>query len=56
LVLATIGPARAQEGKKDLFPSMAPIAQYRMADRSAEIAMARSAAPVSISSDADVLV
>jgi hypothetical protein len=56
LVLATIGPARAQEGKKDLFPSMAPVAQYRMADRSEEIAMARSAAPVSISSDADVLV
>lgn len=56
LVLGTIGPARAQEGKKDLFPSMAAVAQYRMADRSEEIAMARSAAPVSISSDADVLV
>jgi hypothetical protein len=56
LVFGTIGPALAQEGKKNLFPSMAAVAQYRMADRSEEIAMARSAAPVSISSDADVLV
>jgi hypothetical protein len=48
--------ATAQDGKKDLFPSMAPVEQYRMADQSEEIALARSAAPVSISSDADVLV
>jgi hypothetical protein len=34
---------------------MAPVEQYLMADRSAEIAMARSAAPASISNDADVL-
>jgi len=35
---------------------MAPFEQYRMADRDAEIALARTAAPPSISADADVLV
>jgi len=35
---------------------MAPIEQYLMADRDAEIALARSAAPESISRDAEVLV
>jgi hypothetical protein len=38
------------------YPTMAPIAQYRMASREAEIALARSAAPASVSADADVLV
>lgn len=37
------------------YPTMAPIAQYRM-DRDAEIAMARTAAPASISRDAAILV
>lgn len=37
------------------YPTMAPIAQYRM-DRSAEIALARTAAPASISGDAEILV
>jgi len=54
--MSGIGAAGAQDGKKELFPSMAPVERYRMADRSEEIAMARSAAPASISSDADVLV
>jgi hypothetical protein len=35
---------------------MAPIGQYLMSDRGAEIALARSAAPESISRDAEVLV
>jgi hypothetical protein len=35
---------------------MAPIEQYLMADRTAEIALARTAAPESISRDAEVLV
>jgi hypothetical protein len=35
---------------------MAPVAQYRIASREAEIALARSAAPPSISADAKVLV
>ncbi|HTV87166.1 MAG TPA: hypothetical protein VME63_17340 [Dyella sp.] len=38
------------------YPKMAPIDQYLMADPSAEIALARSAAPASISRDATVLV
>lgn len=54
LLLAT--SAGAQDAKKNLFPSMAPVAQYRTADRSEEIAAARSAAPASISGDAEVLV
>lgn len=46
--------ARAQDSRT-LYPSMAPIDQYLM-DPSAEIALARSAAPEAISRDADVIV
>lgn len=38
------------------YSSMAPLSQYLMADRNAEIAMARSAAPTAISSHAKILV
>lgn len=38
------------------YPKMAPIDQYLMPDRNAEIALARSAAPDSISRDATILV
>src|SRR3984957_15337504 len=38
------------------YSTMAPLDQYLMADRNAEIALARSAAPPSISGDATVLV
>jgi len=41
---------------KTQYPSMAPLDQYLMADRKAEIALARSAAPSSISGDATILV
>jgi hypothetical protein len=54
LWLAAIGPAAGGETKAP-YPNMAPLAQYRMS-RSAEIALARSAAPASIANDADVLV
>ena len=47
--------ARAEDAKAQ-YPSMAPIDQYLITDRNAEIALARSAAPESISRDADVLV
>jgi hypothetical protein len=47
-------PSKAQAAPA-LYPSMAPIAQYRTASPSDEIALARSAAPPSISSDADVM-
>jgi hypothetical protein len=38
------------------YPAMAPLGQYLIADESAEIALARSAAPASISDAADVMV
>lgn len=47
-------PARAQDSKTP-YPKMAPVDQYLM-ERNAEIALARSAAPASISHDAKVLV
>ena len=47
-------PAQGQKHVAN-YPRMAPLAQYLM-DRNAEIALARSAAPSSISKDASVLV
>ena len=47
--------AMAQDATRP-YPKMAPIDQYLMTDRDAEIALARSAAPESISHDAEVLV
>jgi len=44
------------QGAEAKYPSMAPLEQYLMADQNAEITLARSAAPESISRDADVLV
>jgi hypothetical protein len=44
------------EDAKTQYPGMAPLGQYLTADRDAEIALARSAAPPSISGDATVLV
>jgi hypothetical protein len=55
-LFSTLGPASAQNGKEPSFPRMKPAVEYRMASRSDEIALARSAAPTSISSDAEVLV
>jgi len=48
-------PARAQEAKAP-YPAMFPLDQYLIADRDAEIALAKSAAPPALSSDANVLV
>jgi len=53
--LGMANQARAQDAKTT-YPSMAPIDQYFMTDQAAEISLARTAAPESISSDADVLV
>jgi hypothetical protein len=57
-LLAVIGTAHqgmAQEATT-AYPNMAPVNQYLMTDQGAEIALARSAAPESISRDAEVLV
>jgi hypothetical protein len=60
LVLGTAYQAVAQAATTPStttpYPKMAPIDQYLMADRAAEIALARSAAPESISHDAEVQV
>ena len=53
LLAATAVRAQAPPGA---YEKMAPLEQYLIADRNAEIALARSAAPASISNDASVLV
>ena len=53
--LSWSGPAQS-EAPKTGYPQMAPVEQYRIASREDEIALARSAAPPSISADAEVLV
>jgi hypothetical protein len=54
MVLAAGWPAQAEDAKPP-YPNMAPLDQYLM-ERKAEIALARSAAPDSISLDAEVMV
>ena len=59
LVFGSVSGASRQASAQDVktqYPSMAPLDQYLVADRNAEITLARSAAPTSISSDATVLV
>ena len=53
--LVVAGQALSQDAKAP-YPSMAPLDQYLIPDRNAETALARSAAPESISRDAEVLV
>jgi len=54
VVMSVAWQAQAEDAKT--YTSMAPLDQYLMADRNAEIALARSAAPESISQDAEVMV
>ncbi|MGB7284775.1 MAG: hypothetical protein WBE13_21085 [Candidatus Acidiferrum sp.] len=54
-VFAAAWPLKAQDAKTH-YPAMAPLEQYLMPDRDEEIKLARSAAPASISGDAEVLV
>jgi hypothetical protein len=55
VALGAWGQAQAADAKTP-YPSMAPLDQYLMADRNTEIALAQSAAPESISRDAEVIV
>ncbi len=55
VVLAAAWLAQAEDAKTP-YPEMAPVNQYLIADRNAEIALARSAAPKSISDQAEILV
>lgn len=52
---AAAWPLQAQN-PKTTYPTMAPLEQYLMADRQEEIKLARSAAPDSISGEAEVLI
>ena len=54
VVLGAAYQAMPQEATTP-YPKMAPIEQYLISDQGAEIALARSAAPESISRDAEVL-
>ncbi len=54
VAMGAVSQVRAQS--KTPYPSMAPLERYLMPDRNAEIALARTAAPDSISHDARVLV
>ena len=44
------------QSQKAPYPAMAPLAQYLIEDEKAEIALARSAAPASVSNGAEVMV
>ena len=56
LVISAAWQAHAQaQDSKTPYPAMAPLDQYLM-ERNAEVALARSAAPESISRDAEVMV
>lgn len=55
LSLAAIGPAAERAGQTP-YPNMAPLEKYLSASPSAEIAMARSAGPASVSDKAEIRV
>src|SRR5690349_6385827 len=56
-LLGVIGMKQGQgQAPKTSYPSMARLEQYLIADRNAEIALARSAAPESISGNAKIMV
>lgn len=54
-LLSSLGASAGTDDAKARYPAMAPLAQYQIASPTEEIALARTAAPNSISSDADIL-
>ena len=56
VTLLSVALQASAEDAKPRYPKMAPIEQYLIPDRTAEIALARSAAPAAISQNATVLV
>lgn len=56
VLVVMMGTVCAAADQKASYQSMAPLDQYLMPDRNAEIALARSAAPQAISGDATILV
>lgn len=57
LFVGAFPAARAQaQPEKSAYPAMAPLSQYLIPDAQTEVALARTAAPASISGKADVMV
>src|SRR5215469_12792468 len=56
VVLSAVMAVGQAEPEKSPYPAMAPVDQYLMTDRDAEIALARSGAPPSVSGEAEVMV
>jgi hypothetical protein len=56
IVLAFVLRQSVAQARKAAYPAMVPLDQYLMSDEKSEIALARSAAPASISDAAEVLV
>ncbi len=54
--LLIVLPAAFAQAGKAIYPAMAPLDQYLISDEKSEIALARSAAPASISDGAEVMV
>jgi hypothetical protein len=56
MLFGLVGITNAQEKKPTPYPMMAPVEQYRISDTQDEVALARTAAPPSISGHAEILV
>ena len=56
IVLSGVGRQAVAQAEKSLYPAMAPLDEYLIPDQNSEIALARSAAPASISDGAEVMV
>lgn len=56
LVVSAAAPRVQAQAKQLPYPAMAPLDRYLMSDKNAEIALARSAAPASVSDAAEVMV
>lgn len=56
IVLTGIGRQAVAQSGQGAYPAMAPLDQYLSSDEKSEIALARSAAPASISDGAEVMV
>ncbi len=56
IVLPDAGSHSLAQAAKAAYPAMAPLDQYLISDEKSEIALARSAAPASISDQAEVMV
>lgn len=56
VVLPSTGGEAGAQTPQTPYPSMAPVDRYLVADRNAEIALARSAGPAAVSDKAEILV